>query len=119
MNFKLLKKCRICNKNDFIEIINLGNLAFTGKFSNKSRNVSKAPIVLIKCNNCHLVQLKNNFSPDFLYAKDYGYRSGINQTMRNHLLNITKKIGGLMKFKNNETIAIDTTTINNISTLCV
>ena len=30
-------------------------------------------------------QLDRNFNPKFLYSKDYGYRTGINNTMTNHV----------------------------------
>ena len=48
------------------------------------------------CDKCKLVQLDRNFNKRYLYGKDYGYRTGINQTMTNHVksvaLNVSKKI---------------------------
>ncbi len=37
------------------------------------------------CNNCKLVQLKHNYNLKYLYGPDYGYRTGINKTMRDHM----------------------------------
>jgi hypothetical protein len=37
-----------------------------------------------------LVQLQEKFNPKYLYGDDYGYRSGVNLTMRNHLGSISK-----------------------------
>ena len=42
------------------------------------------------CKHCKLVQLKHNYSLKYLYGPDYGYRTGMNETMRNHVLRVTK-----------------------------
>ena len=85
---KKIDKCRNCKKNKLENLFNLGNLSYTGKFPQDIRvNVPKVRIALVKCKNCHLVQLDRNFNPKYLYGKDYGYRSGINKTMSNHLKN--------------------------------
>ena len=44
------------------------------------------------CKKCKLVQLDRNFNPKYLYSKDYGYRSGINKTMTEHLKKTVKFI---------------------------
>jgi hypothetical protein len=85
---KKINKCRNCKKSKLENLFNLGNLSYTGKFPQDIRvNVPKVRIALAKCKNCHLVQLDRNFNPKYLYGKDYGYRSGINKTMSNHLKN--------------------------------
>ena len=57
---------------------------------------------MIKCKKCHLVQLDRSFNSNYLYGLDYGYRSGINLTMTNHLKSISKKLTNLTKIKKNE-----------------
>ena len=85
---KKINACRNCKRQNLEVLFNLGNLSYTGKFPKKfSTNVPKVKIILVKCSNCHLVQLDRNFNPRYLYGKDYGYRSGINKTMSNHLKN--------------------------------
>ena len=44
------------------------------------------------CNKCRLVQLRDNFDLRYLYNNDYGYRTGINSTMRNHVKYVVNKI---------------------------
>lgn len=84
--YKIINFCRNCKKSNFKKLFSLGDMSFTGKFTrNYRKNIPKSKINLIKCNNCHLVQLDRNFNPKYLYGKDYGYRSGINQTMTKHL----------------------------------
>ena len=38
----------------------------------------------------------------FLYGKDYGYRTGINQTMTNHVKEVVRTMKKLTKLKNKE-----------------
>ena len=50
------------------------------------------------CKSCRLPQLLHNYNLKELYNEDYGYRSGINRTMINHLTGITKEIKKIVKF---------------------
>ncbi len=102
--YRTITNCRICHSKSLSKVINLGYLAFTGKFWNKNKKVPKAPLELVQCKKCELVQLGHNFSRKFLYSKDYGYRSGINNTMRNHLLKIVRKINTLVELKKNDVV---------------
>ena len=87
-----LIKCRICNSKKFINLFSLGNLSFTGKFSrNINHKIPKGLINLIMCKECKLVQLDRNFNPKYLYSSDYGYRTGINRTMTNHVKDISEE----------------------------
>ena len=99
----LTKNCRFCNSKKIRKLFSLGNLSFTGKFSlKKNKKIPKDYISLIKCNNCQLVQLDRSFNSKYLYGLDYGYRSGINLTMTNHLKLISKKLTKLSKLKKND-----------------
>ena len=87
-----IKHCRVCKSSYFKKLFSLGKLSFTGKFA-KSKNIEipYANLSLIMCKKCKLVQLDRNFDPKYLYSNDYGYRTGINQTMTNHVKNIVKE----------------------------
>ena len=84
-----ISKCRNCSKKKLIKVFSFGNLAFTGKFS-KFRNIKKAPLRLSICNNCKLIQLSDSYNIKYLYGLDYGYRTGLNQTMTMHVRNVVK-----------------------------
>ena len=84
-NYHKIKNCRICNHKDFNSIIDLGNLSFTGQFPKKGEIVNEAPLELVQCNNCDLVQLAHNFSPTEMYGDFYGYASSQNTWMIEHL----------------------------------
>ena len=68
-------------------------MSFTGKFPrNKRTNIKKTELGLVICSNCSLVQLNRNYNLKYLYNPDYGYRTGINKTMTNHMNNIKKML---------------------------
>ena len=97
------KFCRNCKNNKFFNLLSLGKISFTGKFSKSLfNNIPKAYLNLVMCNKCKLVQLDRNFNPKYLYGKDYGYRSGINKTMTEHLKKIVKKNSNFVKLKAND-----------------
>lgn len=78
--------CRICQATDAFEsIMDFGELALTGVFELEGINVPRAPLELVMCENCKLVQLRHNYNPSFLYGETYGYESSLNSTMVSHL----------------------------------
>ena len=82
-----VSNCRICNEK-LKEIINLGRHINTGYFQSKiNESQPKLPLRIYICQNkkCELVQLGDNYNLNFLFGKDYGYRSGLNKSMVNHL----------------------------------
>lgn len=96
--YREIKKCRICGNSDLIPVLNLGNQFLTGIFP-KSRNekVASGPLELIKCsegdrqNGCGLLQLRHSYDLNGLYGDNYGYRSGLNKAMVDHLDDKVKK----------------------------
>ena len=99
-----IKNCRNCNSKNLSTLFSLGKISFTGKFSKKGKEIPKGELKLIMCNICKLVQLGNKFNLKYLYGPDYGYRSGINQTMKNHLKNIVTNISKKVKLKKNDLV---------------
>ena len=86
-----ITKCRNCQSNLLKKLFSFGNLYFTGKFpSKKNEKIPKGFLNIVICNNCKLVQLDRSFNKEFLYGKDYGYRTGINRTMTNHVNSVVK-----------------------------
>ena len=97
------KFCRNCKNNKFFNLLSLGKMSFTGKFSKSIfNNIPKAYLNLVMCKKCKLVQLDRNFNPKYLYGEDYGYRSGINRTMTVHLKKTVKKSSKLVKLQAND-----------------
>ncbi len=100
-----IKKCRICGSKRLQKLFSLGKLSFTGKFSSSiKKNIKKDFINLVMCNTCSLVQLDRNFNSNFLYGKDYGYRTGINFTMTNHVKNVVKQASKFVNLKKKDAV---------------
>ena len=97
--------CKNCSFKKFDKLFSLGDLVYSGKFpKNKFLKIPSDFITLVKCRNCNLVQLDRKFNPKYLYNLDYGYRSGINDTMSNHLSSITEKLTSIVKLKKKDLI---------------
>ena len=97
--YRETNQCRICGNRTLEHVLSLGTQHLTGVFpKTPAQNVSAGPLELVKCqengtgNNCGLLQLKHSFNPDEMYRSDYGYRSGINQSMANHLQHIVRTL---------------------------
>jgi len=98
-----LSNCRNCFGKKLNFLFSLGELSFTGKFPKTNKeNIPRKEISLVKCQKCHLVQLNKNFNLNYLYNTDYGYRSGINHTMRNHLKKVVENLIKIVEPKNND-----------------
>lgn len=84
-----LKRCRICGNDELIEVMDLGVQALTGVFpQSRSQPVTKGPLRLVKCmggDSCGLLQLKHTCDLGEMYGLNYGYRSGLNKGMVEHL----------------------------------
>ena len=90
--FKENKKCFICGNKNLVPILNLGIQSLTGVFPRtKNISVCKGPLQLVKCQEdaagmfCGLVQLRYIYNERDLYGETYGYRSGLNRSMVDHL----------------------------------
>ncbi len=99
-----IKKCRNCKSKKLIKLFSLGNLCFTGKFSSPNDKIKKKPVTLLICKSCELVQLAHNYNLKYLYGPDYGYRTGINKTMTDHVQNITKDLAKKTNLKKNDLV---------------
>jgi hypothetical protein len=97
--YKEIEYCRICGNHQLDLILDLGMLSLTGVFpKSKIEEVPTGPLNLIKCNenysnnSCGLVQLRESYNPELMYGQNYGYRSGLNSSMVQHLHNKVKRI---------------------------
>ena len=99
-----IKRCRNCNRRNLTKVFSLGKISYTGKFPKKNKKIKKAPLSIVMCKDCGLVQLENKFNLKYLYGPDYGYRSGINESMVNHLKNVVKKLKKKVKLKKNQLV---------------
>ena len=84
-----ITKCRLCFNNKLLKLHSFGNL-FVSNFVTK-KNINKgirAPLNLVYCKNCKLLQLQHSAPQEIMYKKFYWYRSGITSTMKDALHDI-------------------------------
>jgi hypothetical protein len=81
-----VKRCRASKSKNLIPILSLGNQTLTGVFPKSDQeSITEGPLDLVWCPDSGLVQLKHSYDANEMYGENYGYRSGLNQSMVEHL----------------------------------
>lgn len=90
-NVTKISSCRMCGNSNLVTVVDIGNQFLTGIFP---RTIDKegftcGPLKLVKCHGsgdvCGLLQLEHSYDLGELYGEHYGYRSGLNPSMVQHL----------------------------------
>ncbi|MAF99533.1 MAG: hypothetical protein CMH61_02875 [Nanoarchaeota archaeon] len=82
--------CRVCYSPNLTELFSLGE-QFVNDFPKDTKGEGiKAPLDMIFCENCTLVQLRHTAPQELLYKGFYWYKSGVTDTMKAALRDITK-----------------------------
>lgn len=117
---QLQQTCRLCGSSDLISVIDLGHQYLTGVFpSSLSQTITGGPLQLSWSETSKLLQLSHNYDLNELYGDNYGYRSGLNGSMVNHLQKKVKYLELFVNLQHNETVldigSNDGTTLNSYS----
>ena len=100
-----ISNCRICKSGEIEIVISLGEQVITSRFPKYGDfSTPKTPIDLCKCANCGLLQLNQTTISSELYEYEYGYRSGISNTMREHLKKYQEEILSKVNLNDNDYI---------------
>jgi nucleoside-diphosphate-sugar epimerase len=101
----LIEKCRICDSTELSTVISLGSQYITSRFPIYGDfSTPKTDIDLCYCEGCGLLQLLQTTNSSELYEYEYGYRSGISNTMRQHLKDYKEQIETIVSLKKGDTI---------------
>jgi NDP-4-keto-2,6-dideoxyhexose 3-C-methyltransferase len=95
--YSQINSCRICGNKNLISVLDLGDQTLTGVFPKTidPKAITSGPLRLVKCfgeGSCGLVQLEHSYDLGEMYGLNYGYRSGLNHSMVNHLHNKVDRI---------------------------
>ena len=102
---KTLSNCRICESTHLTKVISLGEQYITSRFPLYGDfSTPKTPIDLCVCENCRLLQLYQTTNSSELYEYEYGYRSGISNTMKEHLKTYQEEIVSIVQLNDGDTI---------------
>lgn len=95
--YRELTNCRVSKTGNLIPVLSLGQQALTGVFpKSASEAVTVGPLDLVWCPDSGLLQLKHTYESSEMYGDNYGYRSGLNQSMVDHLANKVRYLERLM-----------------------
>lgn len=84
--YRKIEQCRIGGGSHLVSVLNLGTQELTGVFPRSaSQPVSSGPLELVWAPASGLLQLAHSFAASEMYGDNYGYRSGLNQSMVRHL----------------------------------
>lgn len=104
---KEINKCRVCGKENLIEILSLGEQFVSNFVDSAEEQQAKVPLELVLCDvnsgGCGLLQLRHTTPSELMYH-NYWYRSGMNTTMTKALRDITEKAGQIISLKENDLV---------------
>jgi len=104
-NYKETRQCRVSHDKNLVSVLNLGVQALTGVFlSSSDEEVTEGPLELVWCPSSGLLQLKHSFDLNEMYGDNYGYRSGLNQSMVDHLSNKISSLERMYQLKAGDTV---------------
>jgi SAM-dependent methyltransferase len=98
------KTCRVCGSTALSPVIDLGKQYLQGSFYKPGKEIPPMRLIdctLVRCDPmrdekaCGLLQMVHSVPPEILYSA-YWYRSGTNQTMRDHLRGIAEAAAAMV-----------------------
>ncbi len=104
---RVIESCRVCGSPDLRPVIDLGPQCLTGLFDDgrpQNQLNARVPLEVFYCGakeGCGFIQLRHTVPPDVMF-QDYGYRSGINSTMRRHLEELAVDIESRLPLKDGD-----------------
>lgn len=98
--------CRACG-GGLDPVLRLGDLHLSDFPLPDEPDPPTAPLDLVVCQACELVQLRHTVDPDLLYSR-YWYQSGINETMRAELADVVQAAQGIVgSVQKNRSVVVD------------
>jgi hypothetical protein len=103
--YRAISCCRIGKSKNLISVLNLGFQALTGVFPKSADEpVTIGPLELVWSPDSGLLQLKHSYDASEMYGDNYGYRSGLNQSMVDHLTNKVRYLERLAGSKSGDVV---------------
>jgi hypothetical protein len=82
---------------NLVPVLDLGTQSLTGVFPrDPEAELTRGPIELVLCPEGGLLQLRHSYDAGEMYGDNYGYRSGLNQSMVAHLAAKAAKLEALV-----------------------
>ena len=95
----------MCSSKNLTSLLLLGEMSLSGVFPEEPfAKVSSGTLELFLCEYCSLVQLGETFPAEEMYGENYGYRSGLNQSMVHHLEGVVNYATSLVDLNDFDTV---------------
>ncbi|MDA2932963.1 class I SAM-dependent methyltransferase [Acidobacteria bacterium AH-259-D05] len=97
--------CRLCGSVNLQDVFSLGE-QYINDFvpPEKIGKGRKAPLDLVLCAKCSLLQLRHTAPQEILYSRYYWYRSGVTDTMRRALRDITEQVETIVPLRSGDVV---------------
>lgn len=93
------------DSSNLLHVLSLGNQALTGVFpSDPGQELTVGPLDLVWCPDSGLLQLNHTYASNEMYGENYGYRSGLNASMVNHLTNKVRHLERFVSLKEGDVV---------------
>ena len=103
--YREISHCRVGKSKNLVSVLNLGLQALTGVFPRSADEpVTIGPLELVWSSDSGLLQLKHSYESSEMYGDNYGYRSGLNQSMVDHLTNKVRYLEKLVEPKSGDIV---------------
>lgn len=84
--YKEIEGSRVNGSKNLVSVLNLGHQVLTRVFpKSKSEQITSYPLEFVCCPDSGRLQFKHSYEASEMCGENYGYRSGPNQSMANHL----------------------------------
>ena len=103
MLYQPIEKCRSCGSTDLGQALDLGFFHLSDFKDSPDAFTDKAPLELVRCANCSLVQLRHTVDRDRLY-KQYWYRSGVQPAMVSALRDVVREAATCVALQPGDTV---------------
>jgi hypothetical protein len=120
--YKEIEKCRVSESKNLVSVLNLGHQVLTGVFpKSRTAQITSGPLELVWCPDGGLLQLRHTYESSEMYGENYGYRSGLNQSMVSHLTDKVRYLESMVSPKPGDVVvdigSNDATTLKAYSAL--
>ena len=93
---KKVTECRVCGNNKLDVVFDMGNLKINAFVAEPNTDVGTAPLTLVHCDNCDLIQLDHTVREEDLYT-NYWYLSRLNKKIVDNLKSIVNDVVELVQ----------------------
>ena len=103
-NYTTRETCRVCGSENLTPLFSLGNLHISTFVNNPTESIGKAPLELMWCEKCTLVQLKHTAPQELMYSKHYWYHSGLNKIIVEDLRKIVEVASNMVDLREGDIV---------------